>query len=242
MQNYKIYIGRNAGSELLEDMHNAKESVKIISPYLSPEYIRDLIGIQEKGVNVSLITSDNIETNNRVDFSHRDIIIQHCHTDELAFQERKVLLNYTMISAALTLITFILGLFTSLFLFFLTLVFFISSSILYLMYANKVVYTYTYSPLFDFKVFFSQYSSEEFKNDFLIHSKLYIIDDKIAYMGSVNYTYSGLVNSFECLTRLNDLKDIEYLNQEYKKLFYNKRLHFKDIEQWGRELYDEPIN
>lgn len=55
-KNNEIYIGRKAGKELLEDIHNAKKSVKIISPYLGPEYVKDLIGVKEKGVEVSLIT------------------------------------------------------------------------------------------------------------------------------------------------------------------------------------------
>ena len=37
-----IYIGREAGKEIHEKIKNAKKSVKVVSPYLSPDYIKDL--------------------------------------------------------------------------------------------------------------------------------------------------------------------------------------------------------
>ncbi len=242
MKNNEIYIGRKAGKELFEDIHNAKKSVKIISPYLGPEYVKDLIGIKEKGVEVSLITSDNVETNNHVEFNHKDIILQNKHTNEQAFQERKALFNYLIGASITALVSLFLSFSVAGEFFILVLISGITAAILYFIYTNKVVYTYDYHSLFNIRVLFSQYCSQEQKNDFLVHSKVYIIDDKVAYMGSVNFTFSGIENSFECITKIKDKEQIEYLNQEYKKLFHNKRLKSKDINEWGKELYLEPIN
>lgn len=241
-ENNSIYIGRNAGKYLIKDIYNAKKSVKIISPYLGAEYVKDLIGIKEKGVDVSLITSDNVETKNGIDFDHKDIIIQKQHVNHSALQERKTLYNYLLISLGSMGFSFFLSFFASWYFFNLFILLIISSSIIYYLYIRKVVYTYTYKTLFNLKVFFSQYCNEEQKNDFLIHSKVYIIDDKIAYLGSVNFTFSGIENSYECITKITDEKQIAYLKQEYDNLFYNKRLKSKNINDWGRELYHEPIN
>jgi len=59
--NCDIYIGKGAGKKLLEDISNAKKSVKVISPYLSPSLINELIRLHSKGLKISLITNDNIE-------------------------------------------------------------------------------------------------------------------------------------------------------------------------------------
>ena len=71
-----IYIGKNAGGELWEYIKNARHSLKIVSPYLSPNYIKELISLHNKGVKITLITADEIEVNQYSDFKHSDIIKQ----------------------------------------------------------------------------------------------------------------------------------------------------------------------
>ena len=65
-----IYIGIGAGKKLLHDIENAQKSVKIVSPFLSPDYIKILIELKEKGLDIKLITSDEIE-----DYKDRNKII-----------------------------------------------------------------------------------------------------------------------------------------------------------------------
>ena len=59
--NCDIYIGKGAGKKLLNDIRNAKKSIKIVSPYLSPFLISELISIRKRNLDVELITTDNIE-------------------------------------------------------------------------------------------------------------------------------------------------------------------------------------
>ena len=56
-----IYIGRGAGKRLKEELDKAQKSVKIISPYLTPSYVEDLVKLSNKGVEVTLITSNDVE-------------------------------------------------------------------------------------------------------------------------------------------------------------------------------------
>ncbi|MFW5704282.1 MAG: phospholipase D family protein [Nanoarchaeota archaeon] len=241
MKRNKVYLGRKAGKYLLEDLHNARKSVKIISPYLTPDYVMHLIDIKNKGVDVNLITSDCIEINDYCELSHTDIIKQKVHTLAGALQERQNLMNYAFWSTIIGIGSLFFGFFVlpMLFLFVLSLIF---ASVLWFLYINKQIYEYSYYSLFPLKVFFSQYSNEQYKNDFLIHSKVYIIDNRVAYIGSVNFTHSGLVNSYECISRVSDKNEVSYLNREYDKLFHNGRLKFKDIQVWGKEIYLEPRN
>ncbi len=59
--NCDIYIGKGAGKKLLNDIRNARKSVKIVSPYLSPFLITELINFRKRNLEVELITTDNIE-------------------------------------------------------------------------------------------------------------------------------------------------------------------------------------
>ncbi|MEQ9583045.1 MAG: hypothetical protein RIM68_12960, partial [Arenibacter sp.] len=45
----------------MEDIENAKQSVKIVSPYLSLFLVKKLIDLYFRGIEVQLITMDNIE-------------------------------------------------------------------------------------------------------------------------------------------------------------------------------------
>jgi len=36
-----IYIGKQAGLEIIKEIKNAKKSVKIVSPYTSPDYVKN---------------------------------------------------------------------------------------------------------------------------------------------------------------------------------------------------------
>ena len=56
-----IYIGTGAGKKLMEDIEDAKRSVKIVSPFLSPFLVKKLIDLHYRGVEVKLITMDTIE-------------------------------------------------------------------------------------------------------------------------------------------------------------------------------------
>lgn len=236
-------MGRHSGKELLKELHNAKNSVKIISPYLGPDYIKELIGLKEKGLKVSLITSDYLETSNYSDFTHQDVIKQDRKVLEHAVEERKSLLNYSLITLSVFGISIFTSLITQMFsLIFFSLIPLTIGCLMYYFYSIKKIYEYSYYSLFDLRIFHSQYCKEEKKNDFLIHAKVYIIDDKILFSGSVNFTYSGIENSYECISKYTDNETLNYAISEYKKLFHNKNLHFKDINSWGKELYDELPN
>jgi len=59
---------------------------------------------------------------------------------------------------------------------------------------RKRVCSYTYEQLFPFKVVLSK--NENSLGNTYLHSKIYIIDDEIAYLGSLNFTGSGTKNNY----------------------------------------------
>ena len=105
---------------------------------------------------------------------------------------------------------------------------------------NKRIYSYWYSQLFPFKVYMSPDKSDQ--SDTFIHSKIYLIDDQIAYLGSLNFTSSGTKHNYETRIRTEDPNAIQEIKDEIYKLMNHSHLPERDIQFWGSQLYKEPIN
>lgn len=247
--NCDIYIGKGAGKKLLRDINNAKKSVKIVSPYLSPFLIKELIKLRVRNLEVELITTDDIEDyNGKYGKNIHQLIIQNKETDKIAVKKREKWRSVVrvVLYLGISLLATLLGAF-----YYLKepkLGFgLIPVAVLFLVYKlyktkikNKRIYLYWYSQLFPFKVYMSPYKNK--LSDTFVHSKIYLIDDRIAYLGSLNFTSSGTKHNYETRIRTEDVNAIVEIKQEIYRLFNNARLPEKNIQNWGRELYSEPIN
>lgn len=241
--NDEVFIGKGAGLELLKDIKSAKGSVKVVSPYLSAGYIEDLIKKRKQNVNVMLITSDNLEEGDGhySKLKHTDVIHQKRHVDEKARLRRSKGLRNCGFSLLLLVLywrvpmSFVSQLFLTV----------VTASVIvgfFLRYYGMRVYTYDYFTDLDLKVFYSQYSKDSGrKGDHLIHSKVYVIDEKVAYVGSVNWTHSGVQKNYECIVKVKDPNAVKRISEEVDEIYNSDRL-FKNVREWGQELYDEPPN
>ncbi len=242
-----IFTGRGAGDYLLHQLEKANESVKIVSPYLTPSYVEKLLALSRKGVHVTLITSDKINEGDGSfsDLKHTDLIKQEKQVDTFAQKERSDGMFWSLVFLMVTIVATLLldlGLFGY--------VLGGISFIVLLRYQSMKIYTYEYSSPFRLRVFFSQHSNE-FKSGgiksthpetHLIHAKMYVIDEKIAFVGSINFTHDGLKRSYETCVTVQDQKAVKAISREIERLFNNKQNHYKSISEWGSELYTEPPN
>tara|TARA_R110002050_G_C8818893_1_gene504254 strand:- start:36 stop:803 length:768 start_codon:yes stop_codon:yes gene_type:complete len=247
--NCDIYIGKGAGKKLLNDIRNARKSIKIVSPYLSPFLITELINFRKRNLDVELITTDNIEDfYGSYDKNIHKLITQNRETDEKAVEKRD---KWKDISKILTYIGF------GLLIILIGVAYYIKDIkiafglipiiILFLvvkLYKNKIknkrIYSYWYSQLFPFKVYMSPDESDQ--SDTFIHSKIYLIDDQIAYLGSLNFTSSGTKHNYETRIRTEDPNAIKEIKDEIYQLMNHSHLPERDIQFWGKQLYKEPIN
>lgn len=244
-----IYIGKSAGAKLLQDIRNAKRNVKIVSPYLSPSLIKELIFLHSKGINISLITSDEIEDFYGNDKNINKLIVQKRHIDEKAKHSRDSLISLsgTLLFAMIGLVVVLLPLvfllknwnFAYGFII-VAVLFFVRDSIVRQI-RNKKIYHYTYRQLFPFKVFVSPNNGNSFNKTF-IHSKIYVIDDEIAYLGSLNFTGKGIKENHETRIRTTDPNAVAKIVEEVNEVFFNSNLAERDLQFWGSQLYTEPIN
>lgn len=244
-----IYIGKRAGKKLLIDLKNAKSSIKIVSPYLSPFLISGLIELKKRNIEIELITTDNIEDfHDRSGKNIHKLILQNRETDYPALEKRekwkdtvKILTYITVgyFAALVGMAYYLLDIKISLGLIPL-IILFLTIRLFRDKIKKKRIYTYWYSQLFPFKVFMSPDKTQE--SDMFIHSKIYIIDEQIAYLGSLNFTASGTKHNYETSIRTIDKTLLRELIDEFDQLINHSNLPERNIQLWGQQLYSEPIN
>tara|TARA_R110001606_G_scaffold379611_1_gene539736 strand:- start:15 stop:776 length:762 start_codon:yes stop_codon:yes gene_type:complete len=241
-----VYIGTGAGKKLMEEIENAKRSVKIVSPFLSPFLVKKLIDLHYKGVEVQLITMDTIEDfyGDRQKNIHQ-LIIQDRSIDENLKALRLKWINIKRwLYFFLIVMILVLGVIAYSMQDRMALWGSIPLLLVWLLirnYTSKIrnaqIYKYSYRQLFPFKVFATP-ESNSYSHPF-IHGKLYLIDDGIAYLGSLNFTGNGIKNNYETRIRITDRKAIKELRVEFDSLFHNEDYMEKEMAEWGRELYEE---
>ena len=233
----QISLGRGYGYEILNAVKNAKKSVKIISPYLSASYLDELVSLSKKKVEVTLITSDNLtEQNSNYSFDDSKIIKQEKIINPQAKQKKK---NLKIFSMSLLLIGFIILFFSIAFMFLIfisTILIIISIIIAITSYFTKE-YNYQYFSIFRVRIFDSHSGDKPWSTS-LIHSKIFIIDEKTAYLGSANFTYSGFKTHYETIIKVEDARAIEDISREVENLYNSKELSYKSLDEWGKEIYE----
>jgi phosphatidylserine/phosphatidylglycerophosphate/cardiolipin synthase-like enzyme len=75
-----------------------------------------------------------------------------------------------------------------------------------------------------------------------VNSKIYIIDDQIAYLGSTDFTRAGFRDQHETVFRIMDKTTVHCIYKEINGLLSDQNRLFRDINFIGRHIYPEPIN
>lgn len=220
--NNKIILGRGCGINILNSVKKAKNSVKIVSPYLSPDYIKELINLHKRGIKITLITCDNIETNLWSDFKVSDIIKSEKIRNKKLIGLKKSL---NIIGSIIFMISLIMCLFylllDILIILYIGIAFvFLTILILGISFIIKE-YDFIYTPIFPLKVFDSKSGINPHSTN-LIHSKIYLIDNKVLYLGSANYTYSAFNTHYETIVEVKDYNAIKDINDEIINIFNSK--------------------
>jgi len=242
LESANLYIGKNAGKQILQSINVAKSSIKIISPYISDSYIDLLIQKHSIGVDVSLITSTDIVKANSQNKVYKKIIMQTRHTNEAAKTKRDNGLKYTLLAGLISIVAAMVGSYfgQSDFLWLLALL-----PVLFIIfrYFNGVrIYNYTYSTLFRFQAIVSPHSQGFGAGKYLLHAKVFLIDDKEAFLGSVNFTKSAFRFNYETCIKLTGSQDIKALSTEYEYLNENDKTMYLNIGLMGSSIYSEPKN
>lgn len=236
-----VFVGTSAGSPLYHDIKEAKRSVRVVSPYLGDHLVEVLLGCQQHGVDVRAIVSNDF--GNARDLA-RLLVVQTTQLDS----DRQRLSRYGSLFGVFTLpvalgllswgiversggvvaAAVLLGLLAFL---------------LVLFFQQLAIYVYSYSyRLEGLRVVPSPrcypYGTKDSAPPF-VHAKLYVIDDRVAYLGSANFTRSGLFDNLEAMVRLNSPDAVTALGRYIDELVAGAQLPAYPPEVWARQFFRE---
>lgn len=223
-----IYAGKKAGIAVRATMKNAKKSITIIVPFLSGKMIsEEIFKALNKNVQVKIISKDN----ERIYPLLKKILFIKKHSsqnqNEWLYQLGKFLLIvfYIILSLAILEIFTSFGFNVSFMRNSLSKNSFLILTILFSVFIvffrdfilnNKKSSKFTYSKRENLKLHILD-------KDYHLHSKIYIIDNKTAFLGSLNCTDTGFLLNHETCIKTIDKSVIKHLNNVYKDLIKSSK-------------------
>ena len=247
----EVFVGQNAGNQVNKDILNAQEEVLIISPYIDEAKVDDLLMLKNKDVNVRLAFSDLRPE--QYDDVLRKLIHQHKVTDAKKKERRESLKSIYLLSSIVLLC---LGVFSLAYFglhiiddlintnnFFALLIAVATLYGFYICWEKKTevekmeIYKYHYSENLNFKFI----RNNRYESKFL-HSKIYIIDRRVAYLGSLNYTKSGFTTNFESRIRITQKEKVNELVSFVHDIFEDHvNLKKHELFYLGKKIYNEEL-
>jgi phosphatidylserine/phosphatidylglycerophosphate/cardiolipin synthase-like enzyme len=240
-----IYIGTGAGKKLMEEMGAAQKSIKIVSPFLSADLVNGLTRLHGEGISVELITTESDNANPKL---LQSLIQQEVHIDQRAKRQRNIFKQLLWGSYAIFLISFLVswGFFVQkelrLLLYSVMAMAVVGLVVVLLRYLirNTRVHSYSYHSIFPLRII-KTYDGFGKRTSYL-HSKIYIIDDKVAYLGSLNFTRSGTKNNYETRVRLTDSLSVSKIVEEFHFLMDEADYPEVDFPHLGKQIFHETLN
>jgi phosphatidylserine/phosphatidylglycerophosphate/cardiolipin synthase-like enzyme len=233
-----VYVGRSAGSGLYHHLLAAKRSVVAMAPYIKPLFARKLVEAAERGVDVVLVTSEDAARRREVVAT---LVEQTRRTSRSRQRWRRVGL---LVSALLVLSAAAVWLVVT-----------THGALLYASYAVpagvtgflgcRLIRVHSYGYRFRLprvRVIASPYYQDGAGEGFplMVHAKVYVVDDEVAYLPSFNLTPEGFFDNFESCVQIEDPDAVRRVVDSVEALVADETLRVLDAATLGRSLYAEP--
>lgn len=236
----QIYMGKNAGRYISYDIQDCQHSIKIVTPYISKELLDLIAKKSSNGIEVSLVLSSDV-IKKPEELSR--LIVQNRHIIEKACKKRTLLRKANTIYTISIIITTILLMHIIHPLYIIVATSLILSAALRKLEKKIRIFSYEYQANYNTAIITSPYNAhEKSEKNYLIHAKLFIIDNQKAYLGSLNFTNAGFQHNYESLIKFTDQQTVNLLLQEFYYLQSNQNTNYANIAHLGRQIYSEPPN
>jgi phosphatidylserine/phosphatidylglycerophosphate/cardiolipin synthase-like enzyme len=219
-----FYLRKNAGLYVYQRINDAEKSIKIISPYMSIPQIKQLVDKKNQGIDIKVITTD--DTNTISQDKLKELIIQKSFTLENNKEARTILLIFLILLLFVGILVLIRAISMNDNFFklitenwFLFVLYFVIFFICRLLHKNIRIFQYSYHTIFPMLFAKSARSKDGIYTGLFFHSKLFIIDEKIAYAGSLNFSESGMKYNYETRIAIKDKETVMKLSQHFDYLF-----------------------
>ncbi len=234
-----LYFGKGAGQHLKKDMDNAKLSIRVISPYISLGFFNYLISKSKFSINTMCIT-ENAFLYGGTDYKKAtQPLYQQRRAEPINIvknrkKKRILFLLFTILFFTLSALLVSASIFTVVYsliklntisndttifyllLCFLFFLFSISAAMgIHSKYKKakneKDKYSYNLNSVFQLLIC---------KKGINLHSNIYLIDDRVAYIGSFNLSENGFFNNLETVLKITDTETINEILKYYEFLFH----------------------
>lgn len=242
IQEAYLYMGTNAGAAIYSDIAKATQNVLVVSPHVSEEHIDILLRKHAEGVHVTLITSTDFEGNTGSKTIYKKLITQAKVTNEQTKRTRLIGLVVMYLMLFSSVVSASTGAYLENYQLFWSLLI-LPFGFLIIKLLNKLrVYSYSYQSNLPFYVMASPNVDPQTRNQTFVNSKIYIIDDQVAYLGSGDFTKAGFRDHHETVFRIIDQSTVHCIYKEINGLLSDQNRLFRDISFIGKHIYPEPIN
>jgi len=210
----EVRVGRGLEEFLMERLRRAERRLWIVSPWVSREFIPILLEARSRGVDVRLITTD-------------DLTPMHRKALKLLITPRKELVRRgnrfaKIIGSILTVMGLVAAIFTGV----LGLIVLLVGLIVLSVWGADEYRVYYISQLGDQNL--QVYHVEPGK---MIHAKIYVVDDMLG-VGSLNLTTAGVRNNIEALCWVKSPELVENVLKALESIEGFRRLGLDEI--WAR--------
>lgn len=227
-----IFIGKNAGTDIKQNLKKAKKTVTIISPFLSGHITsQEIKRLLENNVKVNIVTKDTFRLypllKEVTSTNSKSFLNENYHSNFLKFLLTFIFALITLLSINIILFlsfgfSFIKNISIDFQIFFTIVLAGISVILLKKMNSGNYYSNYSIRKNLNLHVLEKNYQ---------LHSKIYIIDNKIAYLGSLNCTDSGFRYNHETRIKTKDKKFISDLNKLYKEFLELPAIPLKTLQK-----------
>lgn len=241
----ELYIGRKVGDKIHDAILSAEKSIKIVTPYISSEFVDLLIKRAKESVDISLIISDDFVGKDKIRYEiFKKLIVQIRHTNEIKQKRRRIGLALILFSYLVTALILIFGFKHTTPFYQYSALLFPLLILLHIYFQKMRIYNYTYKHLINFTVTMTPYSNPSgFDDDtYLTHAKIFIIDNNLAYVGSMNFTKAGFYYNYESRIKINDHLAVQSMSEEFSYLRENSNTSYLDLNELTKKIYTEPAN
>jgi len=214
----EIRVGRGLEDFFVERLRRAERRLWVVSPWVSKEFIPILLEAKARGVDVKLITTDDLTP------AHREALRM------LITPKRELVRRGSRIARAVGLAMVVVGLIAALFTAGLGLIISIVGALVLIargLDRYRVRYT---SQLGDDLVVYSLQPGRG------VHAKIYIVDDMLG-IGSPNLTVAGVRENFEALCWIKDPKLVEEVVKALESIEGFRRV---ELDILGEEVWKAP--
>lgn len=240
-----VYVGTRAGGPIKTSLENATKSIDVLVPYLTRNFLEILLRKQREGVSVTLVTSTECHSNPQERRAIFQMLTEQKRHEVPGARGKAArfrlyslfLLLLAGVSAYAQASRQLLPNMPGVYVF--AGVCAVASFLLFNEAGNMRLYTYSYIPRINFTAYVP-WASGRGNDCVFAHAKVFVVDERLVHLGSVNLTAAGFVHNIEVRTDLSDSTAGRHTANQIRAMIEQPWGRIMNPGQVGQSVHAEP--